>query len=232
MSFIALSFISVFLLIMYWQFRQRKVKRQRREMIESYVFPERLTVELRKRYPHLSDADCDKVMEGLRVFFLICLAAKNRAVAMPSQAVDVVWHEFILFTRDYEVFCSKALGQFLHHTPAEAMAKPTQAQVGIQRAWKFSCLREGIYPAKPRRLPLLFAIDAELKIEDGFTYQLNCKGRENDGYCASHIGCGIGGCSSGNDSSSDSGSDSGSDLGSGSSCSSGCSGGGGCGGGS
>ncbi|WP_415898003.1 glycine-rich domain-containing protein [Neptuniibacter sp. QD57_21] len=226
MSFIALSFISVFLLIMYWQLRQRKVKKQRRELIESYVFPERLTVELRKRYPHLSDADCDKVMEGLRVFFLICLAAKNRAIAMPSQAVDVVWHEFILFTRDYEVFCSKALGQFLHHTPAEAMEKPTQAQVGIQRAWKFSCLREGIYPAKPRRLPLLFAIDAELKIEDGFTYQLNCKGRENDGYCASHIGCGIGGCSSGNDSSSDSGSD----LGSGSSCSSGCSGGGGGGG--
>ncbi|WP_415898530.1 glycine-rich domain-containing protein [Neptuniibacter sp. QD48_11] len=200
MSFIALSFISVFLLILYWQLRQRKVKKQRRELIESYVFPERLTVELRKRYPHLSDADCDKVMEGLREFFLISLAAKNRAIAMPSQAVDVVWHEFILFTRDYELFCSRAFGRFLHHTPAEAMKKPTQAQEGIKRAWKYSCLREGIDPKAPTRLPLLFAIDAELKIEDGFTYQLNCKGRENDGYCASHIGCGGGGCSSGGDS--------------------------------
>lgn len=200
MSFIALSFISVFLLIMYWQLRQRKVKKQRRELIESYVFPERLTTELRKRYPHLSDADCDKVIEGLREFFLISLAAKNRAIAMPSQAVDVVWHEFILFTRDYELFCSKALGRFLHHTPAEAMKKPTQAQEGIKRAWKYSCMRERIDPKAPTRLPLLFAIDAELKIEDGFNYQLNCKGRENDGYCASHIGCGGGGCSSDSDS--------------------------------
>jgi len=200
MSFIALSFISVFLLILFWQLRQRKVKKERRELIENYVFPERLTVELRKRYPHLSDADCDKVLEGLRVFFLICLAAKNRAIAMPSQAVDVVWHEFILFTRDYELFCSKALGRFLHHTPAEAMEKPTQAQEGIKRAWKYSCLHEGIDPHKPQRLPLLFALDADLKIEDGFTYQLNCKGRENDGYCASHIGCGGGGCSSGDSS--------------------------------
>ncbi len=49
---------------------------------------------------------------------------------MPSQVVDDAWHEFILFTRAYQQYCNKALGRYLHHTPAEAMDSPTIAQEG------------------------------------------------------------------------------------------------------
>ena len=87
---------------------------------------------------------------------------------MPSQVVDVAWHEFILFTRDYRDFCQRGLGRFLHHVPAEAMAAPTDAQEGIRRAWYFACRDEGIAPRQAHRLPLLFALDAELGIADGF----------------------------------------------------------------
>ncbi len=81
---------------------------------------------------------------------------------MPSQAVDTVWHEFILFTKKYDQFCHDTFGRFLHHTHAEAMISPTSAQVGIKLAWALSCSREGIRPSSADRLPLLFALDQQL----------------------------------------------------------------------
>jgi hypothetical protein len=171
--------------------------------LEAYRFPDYLPRRVQAVYPHLSEAECAKVMEGLRQFFAIAVLARGRRVAMPSQAVDVAWHEFILSTRAYQQFCSTVLGRFLHHTPAEAMAAPTHAQEGIRRAWALACRLEGIRRRSPASLPLLFALDAELKIPDGFTYVIDCtgarrRGEAGDGYCASHIGCsGSGGCSGG-----------------------------------
>jgi hypothetical protein len=106
------------------------------------------------------------------------------------------------------------------------MRTPTAAQEGIKRAWRLSCAKHGINPALPTRLPLLFAIDEQLNIGNGFKYALNCKDKASplygDGYCAGHIGC-ASGCS-GDSGSSDSGGffDSGGDSGG---CSSGCGGG-------
>jgi len=41
-------------------------------------------------------------------------------LAMASREVDEVWHQFILFTREYAAFCNRVLGQFLHHAPHTA----------------------------------------------------------------------------------------------------------------
>lgn len=35
----------------------------------------------------------------------------------PSPLVDIGWHTFILYTREYAVFCEKMAGCFIHHTP-------------------------------------------------------------------------------------------------------------------
>jgi len=135
-------------------------------------------------------------MSALRDYFHLCGLAGKRMVSMPSQVVDDAWHEFILFTRAYGTFCSRAFGRFLHHTPAEAMRTPTQAQEGIRRAWRLACAKEGIGPRAPHRLPLLFAIDTLLNIEGGFNYALDCRGNKSQGsdFCGSHIGC-ASGCS-------------------------------------
>lgn len=195
---------------------QRAQRNARARRLSTAFFPEALQAKIKSTYPHLSEEQTIEVLEGLRDFFLICNAAGRRMVAMPSQAVDVAWHEFILHTRRYQRFCQQHLGRFLHHTPAEAMESPTIAQQGIKLAWRLACKQEGITPKTPDRLPRLFALDAALNIADGFHYTLNCrqgdKNRSQD-YCASHIGCG-GGCGT------SCGADSGSD---------GC--GGGCGGG-
>ena len=34
-----------------------------------------------------------------------------------SKPVDIVWHQHIIFTREYAQFCQRELGSFLHHTP-------------------------------------------------------------------------------------------------------------------
>jgi len=39
---------------------------------------------------------------GLRQFFLAHLKSGRRYVSMPSQVADGLWHEFILFTKNYD----------------------------------------------------------------------------------------------------------------------------------
>lgn len=178
----------------------------RANFIAAFPLRERLDRRLAVCRPELDEAQRDEVFEGLRDYFLICNLAGRRMVAMPSQAVDDAWHEFILFTRQYDSFCSRAFGRFLHHTPAEAMRTPTQASDGLKRAWRLACAHEKIDPKAPERLPRLFALDAALGIAGGFVYQLDCLaasgGAAGSGFCASHIGCssGCSGDSGGSDS--------------------------------
>lgn len=193
--------------------------------IARYDFPESIRSKLLKKHPRLTEQQADRVFIGLKDYFRICHKAKKRRVAMPSQIVDDAWHEFILFTRSYDRFCGKAFARFLHHTPAEAMRRPTQAQEGIKRAWRLACALERINPKSPERLPLLFAIDGLLQIENGFIYRVDCLAAMANtppgAYCASHIGCSSG-C--GGDAGTESGSSDSLDDGCSGSCSGGCGG--------
>ena len=184
------------LALVLWLFWRQWAGRRRAAFIDSYPFGETLDQRLAARRPELTREQRNEVFAGLRDYFHLCRSAGRRMVAMPSQAVDDAWHEFILFTRHYDRFCRSAFGRFLHHTPAEAMPSPTSASEGIKRAWRLACARENIDPKKPNQLPRLFALDAALLIAGGFVYQLDCMaaGGAGTGYCPSHIGCG-GGCS-------------------------------------
>ncbi|WP_295006359.1 hypothetical protein [uncultured Dechloromonas sp.] len=173
----------------------RNWSRQRRAgYIDAFPYRRMLDQRLAARRPELTETQRGEVFAALVDYFAICNTAGRRMVAMPSQAVDDAWHEFILFTRQYDKYCRRAFGRFLHHTPAEAMASPTQASQGLRRAWRLACRREGIDPQKPDRLPRLFALDARLGIAGGFVYRLDClaaqQGGDASGYCASHLGCG------------------------------------------
>ena len=107
--------------------------------------------------------------------------------------------------------CARALGRFLNHTPAEAMRSPTDAQEGLRRTWFQSCRYERLDPKAATRLPLLFALDAELGIADGFHYALDCRAALASGagqttYCATGMtGSGCSSCAGGGDGDSDGG---------------------------
>lgn len=158
--------------VLLWRSHQRY---RRIEFIRTYTFPKGLFDKLAARRPELQRRDIALVSRGLRHFFLAYLRSGRQFVAMPSQVADDLWHEFILYTRNYEAFCRQAFGGFLHHTPAVAL-RPEQrdGNAGLRRVWWQCCREENIHPQKPTRLPLLFALDAKLGIKDGFHYAADC----------------------------------------------------------
>ena len=58
------------------------------------------------------------VVEYARFLFLHLLYPHVRI--SPSKAVDHVWHEHILFTREYALMCAESFRGFFHHAPTVA----------------------------------------------------------------------------------------------------------------
>lgn len=176
-------------------------KRARERFIDAARLPPHLRGEVRQRYPALSETQLDDVERGLRQFFRCHLHAR-RFVSMPSQAVDALWHAFILDTRAYQRFCRDAFGRFLHHSPAQTLGRDARRNDGLRRTWFHACRQEGIDPRVPAALPLLFALDTALAIPDGFRYEADCRRHPGEAghpyvHCGSSFGGGCGGGSSG-----------------------------------
>jgi hypothetical protein len=153
---------------------QRRIAR-RETFIRNYVLPQGLFDNLRKKRPELGLKECQLTANALRQFFMAYLKSGRKYVSMPSQVADDLWHEFILFTRNYEAFCKGAFGGFLHHTPAVAVGSGSKADKGLHTTWWHACKEDHINPRAPTRLPLLFALDTKLGVADGFSYALDCK---------------------------------------------------------
>ena len=148
MNWIALLTVAAVSAIgLYLFMKTRRTSRLRH--VQRYHFHKALKTKLSAKCPHLSEPQIELVFQALRQYFHMCNYAGRNMVAMPSQVVDDVWHEFILFTRAYTHFCYRAFGRYLHHTPAEAMQASTIAQEGIKRAWRLACSHENIPPRIP-----------------------------------------------------------------------------------
>ncbi len=165
---------------------------RRRQFIRESRFPPFLVTKLMAKYPQLSVGDVDLVMRGLRQFFVAYLRSDRKFVAMPSQVVDFAWHEFILHTRAYQLWCDAAFGKLLHHTPAEVLGRDPRRNDGLRRTWYWACKEESIDPRQPSRLPLLFALDKKFDIAGGFAYVPDCRDIDrqsgSDVYCGSSFG--------------------------------------------
>jgi hypothetical protein len=59
----------------------------------------------------------EQVWDELKAFLVS--ASTSKGPLRPTARVDVLWHEFILFTRDYHAFCAR-LGGYVHHMPEVA----------------------------------------------------------------------------------------------------------------
>jgi hypothetical protein len=227
------------LALLAWQLQRRARLLERERFIRTYVFTASLLQQLLKKYPHLLEKDTYLVARSLRAFFLVHARTESAVIGMPSQVVDELWHEFILDTRTYARFCRGAFGKFFHHFPAGSGGTQGLGNGPLKLTWRHACLEENINPSRPTRLPLLFAIDAKLRIPEGFVYSLPSKEKTKDPSQGGSCGGGSGGCSGGTGDHrcsvdtlvSDGAGDGagGGDGGGGGGCSGGC--GGGCGGG-
>ena len=169
--------------------RRRTLALRRAEFIRTYEWPRGLLRKLVVRHPRLRAKDAALVSRGLRQFFVAYLMSGRKYVAMPSQVADDLWHEFILFTRDYDEFCKKAFGGFLHHTPAVALKDGRKKDnEGLRRVWWFVCKYENVNPVRPTRMPLLFALDTKLKIPGGYVYHPDCEQLRRNGAAGTQCG--------------------------------------------
>jgi len=153
---------------MFFGFFGLRKKRTGEDFLRSYVFPEELIRRLMTNFDY-SKNDIEEIKAGFKDFVLLCMKSK-KSVAMPSKAVDDLWHEFLTFEKEYRDFCEKALGRFLEHEPNERRSQ-SYVQKELRRTWVIACKKEGINPTAPFRIPRLFAVDGKLKVCSGFNYR-------------------------------------------------------------
>lgn len=208
-----------------WHLRQkqRRLRRDREQFIESYSFPSHLDDALRREYPMLRREQLPLVHRAVRSYFACWLQAGYRPVAMPSRLVDAYWHAFILDTRAYAGFCATAFGRFFHHVPAAVASHAGDMGEAMQRTWRLCCAQELIPLDAPAGVPLLFEIDARIGIPDAMRHDIESLRKASTDGSACSSGCGgASGCSGGRSDNDGHGDSGGSDGGDG--------GGGGCGG--
>lgn len=61
----------------------------------------------------LSIEDSEIVFHEMKKFLVVC---SNEYKLTPSRHIDKMWHEYILDTKNYELF-NNELGKFVHHIP-------------------------------------------------------------------------------------------------------------------
>jgi hypothetical protein len=64
----------------------------------------------------LTDGDFDVAFTEFKKFVAL-VRFTGAELGVASDVVDAMWHEFILFTREYVDFCEEFLGSYLHHRP-------------------------------------------------------------------------------------------------------------------
>ena len=94
-------------------------------VITSIQHPSLLTAVMAYRHPRLIERVVEKeglsndaahsLMEDMLRFLYLCGTKKGRFG--PPEKIDVAWHHFILFTKDYADFCHRFFGRFIHHSP-------------------------------------------------------------------------------------------------------------------
>ena len=68
--------------------------------------------------------------EDLKRFLYLC-AITPEPVA-PTEQIDDLWHNYILFTMDYAEFCETVLGKFIHHRPRKRGDMPTERNIPFE----------------------------------------------------------------------------------------------------
>jgi hypothetical protein len=60
----------------------------------------------------------EQILEKALMYLMMC--AKNPGkVYPPSPEADIGWHAFLMYTKEYQEFCSTHAGSFIHHCPTD-----------------------------------------------------------------------------------------------------------------
>jgi len=90
---------------------------------------DRLVARITDDHPEHAEHAADIMSQALA--FLTACGSNPGAGLSPSKLVDVGWHVFLAYTREYAAFCDLVADRFIHHmptdTPDTAIADPVAA---------------------------------------------------------------------------------------------------------
>lgn len=104
---------------------QKEVEITMRHRLQEYSLEH-----VRERLIHKDILAADIVDEAIEEYkhYMTLILLGYKPLDMFSQQVDDVWHNHILFTKDYANFCQQVFGYFLHHNPKT----PKEKKEGMQ----------------------------------------------------------------------------------------------------
>lgn len=78
----------------------------------------------------ISRDEADELFQETKKFLWAC--SQTSEPLEPPVIIDEMWHNFILFTRDYAAFCRSYFGYFIHHGPADKDSQRREDPIGFQ----------------------------------------------------------------------------------------------------
>ncbi|MGG2197770.1 hypothetical protein [Paenibacillus validus] len=78
-------------------------------------FPAMLRERVQRKHPQMTTSEFNWKFLELKRYFLMTAILKD--VPMFSEAVDDIWHEMLMFTREYHRFSEAFVGSVIHHAP-------------------------------------------------------------------------------------------------------------------
>lgn len=153
-----------------WTWRPARAEQAARAL----ELPAGVTTRVLHRHPSLREEDLELAVLGLKDWFVACVHRRDTQLGMPSQAVDWLWHEFILDTTAYERFCRDVFRTYLHHRPEDRLAVSMETALrNTVEAWDRS--RLGL-----ERESMLWDLDHRLGMADRPAIELSRAERAND----------------------------------------------------
>lgn len=78
-----------------------------------------------------SAEEADELFREVKRYLVLAKLDRDRSWNMYSLRIDEVWHQFILFTRQYTEFCNRFFGRYVPHNPSNApkvtLARPVES---------------------------------------------------------------------------------------------------------
>ena len=148
-----------------------RTRRDKLERIEQLKIDPMFWNKLKQQYPELSLKQRRLIELGFKDYLALHVMQKQ-AYAMPSHAVDALWHVMLQYPIQYQQLCEQTIGRTLNHSPYDGTTRPEEQVKQLFEAWKYSCMLHGYNPSNTMQLPRLFVVDQVLGWEHGQSFEL------------------------------------------------------------
>lgn len=158
LKFILFTWCIAFLIWAIWRMKRAK----KMQKLNAFHLPNDIWMVFHKKHPQFHEAHQHYIEDSFKDYLALHLR-KKQSYAMPSHAVDALWHLLLeQFPAFYRQMCQNLLGFELVHKPYQA--SPNRMQKRIQNhqmlnTWVMSCSLHQINQRQPQVIPRLFLAD-------------------------------------------------------------------------